>query len=97
VSVGDGANLSRAEMLSAWEDPLPVTDQRTRAVVSALSRPPRSRGAFRYSNLGYIVVGAAIDRIAGIPFGDVLRTASFRGHVGCRTSRVSCYLPIGIR
>ncbi len=69
---GMRANLSRAEMLNAWEDTSPMTEQRTQAVVSALSRSPRSRGAFRYSNLGYIVVGAAIDRIAGIPFEDAL-------------------------
>lgn len=70
---GMNANLSRAEMLNAWEDSSPLTEQRTRAVVSALALPPRSRGAFRYSNLGYIVVGAAIDRIAGIPLEDALQ------------------------
>lgn len=69
---GIRANLSRAEMLNAWEDTSPMTEQRTRAVESALSRSPRSRGAFRYSNLGYIVVGAAIDRITGIPFESAL-------------------------
>lgn len=45
-----------------------MTEQRTRAVASALSRPPDGRGAFLYSNLGYVVVGAAIDRIAAVPF-----------------------------
>ncbi len=70
---GMKANLSRTEMLNAWEDTSPVTDQRTRAVLSALSRPPRSRGTFRYSNLGYIVVGAAIDRIGGMPFEEALQ------------------------
>lgn len=70
---GMRADLSRAEMLSSWDDTSPMTEQRTRAVVSALSHPPRRRGAFRYSNLGFIVVGAAIDRIAGMPFEDALR------------------------
>ncbi len=74
---GMRANLSRAEMLAAWKDTSPVTEQRSRAVVSALSRPPRRRGAFRYSNLGYIVVGAAIDRITGMLFEDALRTHVF--------------------
>lgn len=69
---GMRANLSQPEMREAWEDTSPITEQRTRAVVSALSRPPNGRGAFRYSNLGYVVVGAAIDRIAGLPFEDVL-------------------------
>ncbi|MEA2001278.1 MAG: serine hydrolase [Actinomycetota bacterium] len=70
---GMRTNLSRAELLKAWEDTSPMTEQRTRAVVSALSRPPDRRGAFRYSNLGYVIVGAAIDRIAEMPFEDALR------------------------
>ena len=74
---GMDANLSRAKMLTAWEDTSPMSEQRTRAVVSALSGAPRSRGSFRYSNLGYIVIGAAIDRLAGKPFEDALRTEVF--------------------
>jgi CubicO group peptidase (beta-lactamase class C family) len=70
---GMAANLTRAQSLSAFEDTSPMTEQRTRAVRWALSRPPRARGVFRYSNLGYIIVGAAIDRIAGMPFEDALR------------------------
>ena len=70
---GMRANLSRAEMLLAWDDTSPMTEQRTRAVIAALAHPPRRRGTFRYSNLGYMVVGAAIDRITGIPFEDALR------------------------
>lgn len=69
---GMKANLSPREMLAAWKDSRPMTEQRSQAVVSALSRPPRGRGSFRYSNLGYIVVGAAIDRIAGMPFEEAL-------------------------
>jgi D-alanyl-D-alanine carboxypeptidase len=70
---GMRANLGLGEMLAGWKDTSPVTEQRTRAVVSALSRPPKGRGAFRYSNLGYIVIGAAIDRITGMPFEEALR------------------------
>lgn len=71
---GMEANLDRRQMVAAWEDTTKATEQRTRAVVSALSAPPRSRGSFRYSNLGYIVAGAAIDRLAGMPFEDSLYT-----------------------
>ena len=71
---GMEANLDRAQMVAAWKDTTDATEQRTRAVVSALSGPPRSRGSFRYSNLGYIVAGAAIDRLAGRPFEDSLYT-----------------------
>ena len=69
---GMKANLARAEMDDAYDDPAPLTEQRSRTVVSALSSPPRSRGTFRYSNLGYIVAGAAIDRIAGMPYEEAL-------------------------
>ena len=71
---GMKGNLSRAEMLDAWNDTGALTEQRSRAVVSALSRPPRHRGRFHYSNLGYVVVGAAIDRITGTPFETALHS-----------------------
>ncbi|HEY6360164.1 MAG TPA: serine hydrolase domain-containing protein [Vicinamibacterales bacterium] len=71
---GIRANLSPVEMRAASKDESPLVEQRSRAAVSALSRPPRGRGTFRYSNLGYVVVGAAIDRIAGMPFEAALRT-----------------------
>ena len=71
---GMDANLSRTELLEAREDTSPMTAQRTRAVLSALSDAPRAHGSFRYSNLSYIVVGAAIDRLTGIPFEDALHS-----------------------
>jgi len=71
---GMRADLSQPEMQAAWDDTSSSTEQRTRAAVSALSGPPDQRGTFRYSNLGYIVVGAAIDRITEIPFEDALHT-----------------------
>ena len=70
---GMRANLPHSEMDRAWKDDRPLVNQRTDAVRFALSRPPRGRGAFRYSNLGYIVVGAAIDRLAAMSFEDALR------------------------
>ena len=74
---GMDANLDRAQMVAGWEDTADATEQRTQAVVSALSGPPRARGSFRYSNLGYIVVGAAIDRTSGMPFEDALSSEIF--------------------
>ncbi len=66
-------NLRPKEMLRGWNDHRLPAEQRTAAVLSATARPPRARGRFRYSNLGYIVAGAAIDRLAGMPFEDALR------------------------
>lgn len=40
-------------------------DQRTRLARTALSRPPANEvGEFAYSNLGYMIAGAVIDRVA---------------------------------
>lgn len=61
---GLSANLDRSD-LEAWlRDERSIVDQRTSATAHALSQPPRKPGSFRYSNLGYIVAGAAIERIA---------------------------------
>lgn len=68
------ANLSRAEMQTAFKDARPLRDQRNEVVVAALERPPRSPGRVLYSNLGYIVVGAAIERLADESFESALRT-----------------------
>lgn len=59
------ANLDRSEMEARFRDAQPIVDQRTAATARALSQPPRKPGSFRYSNLGYIVAGAAMERILG--------------------------------
>ena len=41
---------------------------------AALARAPRRPGRFRDSNLGYVVIGAAIERIAGAPYEQALAT-----------------------
>lgn len=66
------ANLPRPEMLAAWRDPRPLREQRTDVAARALARPPRRPGRFLYSNLGYIVIGAAIERITDLPFESAL-------------------------
>lgn len=66
------ANLTRAEARASYADPRSPAQQRTDAVVAALGEPPGAHGRFRYSNLGYVVVGAAIDRLAGDAFESAL-------------------------
>ena len=66
------ANLVRSAMVAAWRDTRPLRAQRTETVATALARPPRRPGRFLYSNLGYIVIGAAIDRITDLPFESAL-------------------------
>ncbi|MYI18902.1 MAG: beta-lactamase family protein [Acidimicrobiia bacterium] len=71
---GFKANLSPDQMQQAWDDSRPLADQRTDAARQALSDPPDRPGDVRYSNLGLIVVGAVIDRLAGATFEQALDT-----------------------
>ena len=71
---GVGADLNPYQMNQAWDDPRPLDVQRTDAARRALRAPPDQPGEFRYSNLSYIVVGAAIDRLAGATFEQALDT-----------------------
>ena len=65
---GIPANPSPLEMRRLFQCEDPMTDQRTRAAADVLHSPPKRPGRFVYSNLGYAIVGAAIDRLAGEPF-----------------------------
>jgi CubicO group peptidase (beta-lactamase class C family) len=75
---GMRANPSIRDMLNGWKDARPLVEQRREAAKKALAVPPKNRGKFVYSNLGYTVMGAAIDRIAEKPFEDVLEEEVFR-------------------
>ncbi len=67
------ANPGRAAMLAAYDDPDPAIEQRSRAARTAFADPPDGHGRFRYSNLGYVVAGAAIDRITDSTYESALR------------------------
>ncbi len=69
---GMPANPSKPAMLKGFKDPRPLVEQRTEAAQTALQKPPGTLGKFVYSNLGYMVVGAAIDRITGMPYEQAL-------------------------
>ncbi|MGF1614296.1 MAG: serine hydrolase domain-containing protein [Gammaproteobacteria bacterium] len=60
---GVPADLTGAGMRAAWQDRAPLAQQRSAIAARTLARPPGPRGRFLYSNLGYILIGAAIDRI----------------------------------
>jgi D-alanyl-D-alanine carboxypeptidase len=77
VFVGEAGlppNLSRAAMVAAYDDTRPLPAQRSEVTAAALARAPRRPGRFRYSNLGYIVIGAAIERITGEAYEHALAT-----------------------
>ncbi len=69
---GMKANLNVSEMKAAWNATEPVTRQRTDIAAAILSRRPGKRGRFVYSNLGYIIIAAAIERITGQSYENVL-------------------------
>ncbi len=71
---GVQANIGFRTMLAYFCDQRPVADQRTEVAAAELARPPVGAGTFRYSNLGYTLAGAAIERIAGEPYETALNT-----------------------
>ncbi len=70
---GMQANPTASAMAAACADTRPLVDQRTGAALATMRRAPGPRGRFVYSNLSYMVIGAAIDRLAGEPFEDALQ------------------------
>ena len=61
---GIGANLPFGD-LHDWHSSVDSeSDQRSSVAAQTLSEPPQGLGKFVYSNLGYILVGALIDRVA---------------------------------
>jgi D-alanyl-D-alanine carboxypeptidase len=71
---GVAADLDGAHLRRALNDRRPLVEQRTEAAAVALRRAPTAPGRFVYSNLGYIVIGAAIDRLTGTSYEQALRT-----------------------
>ena len=67
------ANLTQAARKAAYADTDPGPVQRTETAARALSGPPRKYGQFLYSNLGYTLAGAAIERISEVSYEDALR------------------------
>jgi CubicO group peptidase (beta-lactamase class C family) len=71
-TAGVPANPTPAEMRTALADPTPLPEQRARIAAQTLARAPGQPGRFRYSNLGYVLVGAALERLTGEPFEAIL-------------------------
>jgi D-alanyl-D-alanine carboxypeptidase len=69
---GMPANPTRRAMHAGYADPRPGHEQRTTAAAAALAAAPHTPGRFLYSNLGYAIAGAAIDRLTDRPFEDAL-------------------------
>ena len=75
---GVPANPTTKQMLAGHKSTASPTDQRCRAVERVLAEEPKNPGSFLYSNLGYALVGAAIDRLTGLPFEEAMVEHVFR-------------------
>jgi CubicO group peptidase (beta-lactamase class C family) len=60
--------------LAYFDDTRPPPEQRTGAAAEMFALPQVRVGTLRYSNLGYAVAGAAIERIAEEPYESALHT-----------------------
>jgi len=70
---GVAPNPPMSQMKAMFETTEPIADQRTEAAQRVLQKAPQQPGKFVYSNLGYIVAGAAIERVAAMSFEDAMR------------------------
>lgn len=65
-------------MAAAWVPGAPVTELRAALAERALTRPPDGQpGAFAYGNANYIVAGAALERLTGRPWEELIRAELF--------------------
>jgi len=71
---GVAPNPPRSEMKALFEATEPLPDQRTAAAIGVLETAPKNVGTFVYSNLGYILAGAAIERLAGMTFEEAMQS-----------------------
>lgn len=62
----------------ARADTRPVVEQRAAQVESALGKPPGGTpGRFAYGNINYVLLGAAIERITGRPWEEIIAAEVF--------------------
>lgn len=68
-------------MKQAYRDQRPLVEQRAEVAARTFAAPPGRVGRFRYSNLGYALAGAIVDRLAGRPYEEAI-TADLLGPLG---------------
>ncbi len=76
--VSDKPLIDGAWLTSSRSDPRPLVEQRRAFAGRVFRTPPAGKpGSFEYANADFIIVGAAIEAIAGAPWEDVIRTELF--------------------
>ncbi|WP_395944444.1 serine hydrolase domain-containing protein [Brevundimonas sp.] len=85
AGVKDAAALGMVFFMTARDDPRPSPEQRAALVERVLGAPPSgARGVYEYSNAGYMIVGAAVERITGVAWEEAMR-AEVYGPLGLTT------------
>lgn len=69
---GMRANPTIKSTKARWMDKRSLPVQRTEMAVTAMTPSPKRAGKFLYSNLGYIVIAAAVDRLVGASYEQAL-------------------------
>jgi CubicO group peptidase (beta-lactamase class C family) len=78
AGLSDKGLIDAAWLNAARTDPRSLQDQRRALVAQALKRPPAGTpGQFEYANADYILVGAAIEKLAGAAWEDVIQKELF--------------------
>lgn len=66
------SNFGKETFRAAWHDTRPLPEQRACVTEQALRNPPTALGRYLYSNLSYIIIGAAIDHVTDSSFEQAL-------------------------
>jgi D-alanyl-D-alanine carboxypeptidase len=75
----DGKVIGVSWLMSARGDKASPRDQRSVLAGKAFAAPPPGQpGTFAYSNMGYMLVGAAIERIVGAPWEEAIAEQLFK-------------------
>lgn len=76
--IADGTLIGPVWLISAQTDKRPLTVQRAEAANTVLTQKPGGkRGSFAYSNANYILAGAAMERLMGAAWEDLMRAHVF--------------------
>lgn len=78
AGVADGTLIGPVWLISAQTDKRPITEQRAEAARTVLSQKPGGkRGSFAYANTNYILAGAAMERLMGLSWEELMRAHVF--------------------
>lgn len=78
AGIDDRQAVTREVLIAGHQDQRPIREQRTAFAADILGKAPTGqRGAFAYSNAGYALAGAAIERITDQPWEDAIRAHLF--------------------